>query len=329
MKTRLGTAMLALAVCAAAPVAQAGEILLTIDGGWYDMTNASNSAKALFGESGGLAGGARAGVRLHGDDVHPGRRPLLREGGRARLRGRSDRTRSCSSATRWTSRSSPLYALVGDSLPRGCAGCARTSPSAAARPSTTRTARSRASSSSFSTTKPMGMGRRGGRLRPRPRPVRARGRLFPGAGHDRHRRRVGDLRRGRRGRLHRRRPHQLRVLAPPLLERDQEAEALAGRGGEERPQLRDAVHQIARARRRPRRPPPRSRDRPAPASSLRGRSGRAGSRPGGRGQHLVGGLRFGRGSARGPDRSPRPHGPPRVRRAAGSSPAHRRLPPGR
>ena len=58
MKTRLGTAVLALAVCALAPAAQAGETLFTIDGGWYDMTNASNSAKALFGESGGFAGGA-------------------------------------------------------------------------------------------------------------------------------------------------------------------------------------------------------------------------------------------------------------------------------
>lgn len=57
MKTTLGPALLALAVCASAPAAQAGETLFTIDGGWYDMTNASNSAKALFGESGGLAGG--------------------------------------------------------------------------------------------------------------------------------------------------------------------------------------------------------------------------------------------------------------------------------
>jgi outer membrane protein W len=57
MKTRLGTAVLALAVCASAPAAHAGEMLFTVDGGWYDMTNASNSAKATFGESGGFAGG--------------------------------------------------------------------------------------------------------------------------------------------------------------------------------------------------------------------------------------------------------------------------------
>ena len=58
MKTRLGTAVLALAVCGSAPAARAGETLFTVDGGWYDMTNASNSAKALFGESGGFAFGA-------------------------------------------------------------------------------------------------------------------------------------------------------------------------------------------------------------------------------------------------------------------------------
>ena len=58
MKTRLATAVLALAVCAPAPAAHAGEKLFTIDGGWYDMTNASNSAKATFdGASGGFAGG--------------------------------------------------------------------------------------------------------------------------------------------------------------------------------------------------------------------------------------------------------------------------------
>ena len=113
MKTRLGTAVLALAVCASAPAAQAGETLFTIDGGWYDMTNASNSAKALFGESGGFAGGARAGVRPRGDAFPPRRRPLLLEGRASASSWTRRRTRSSSSAIPSTSRSSPLYALFG------------------------------------------------------------------------------------------------------------------------------------------------------------------------------------------------------------------------
>jgi Outer membrane protein beta-barrel domain len=37
-----------------APAAGAGEVSLTLDGGWHDLTNAGNSAKAVFdGESGG------------------------------------------------------------------------------------------------------------------------------------------------------------------------------------------------------------------------------------------------------------------------------------
>jgi hypothetical protein len=51
MKSRLGPAVLALAVCA--PAASAGEAFFTIDGGWYDMTNASESARAIFDASGG------------------------------------------------------------------------------------------------------------------------------------------------------------------------------------------------------------------------------------------------------------------------------------
>ena len=46
-------ASLLLAVAALAAPAQAGETSITIDGGWYDMTNASQSANAIFGASGG------------------------------------------------------------------------------------------------------------------------------------------------------------------------------------------------------------------------------------------------------------------------------------
>ena len=51
MKSRVGLAVLALAVCARG--ASAGETFLTFEGGWYDMTNASDSAKAIFESSGG------------------------------------------------------------------------------------------------------------------------------------------------------------------------------------------------------------------------------------------------------------------------------------
>ena len=56
MKSRLAAAVLALA--ASAPLASAGEAFFTIDGGWYDMTNASKSANAIFDASGGPVLGA-------------------------------------------------------------------------------------------------------------------------------------------------------------------------------------------------------------------------------------------------------------------------------
>lgn len=48
-----------------APAARAGEISLTADGGWHDLTNASQSAKAVFdGASGGptFGGAAQLGI---------------------------------------------------------------------------------------------------------------------------------------------------------------------------------------------------------------------------------------------------------------------------
>jgi hypothetical protein len=50
----------AAAVILSAPMSGAGEISLTLDGGWHDLTNASQSAKAVFdGASGGITfGGA-------------------------------------------------------------------------------------------------------------------------------------------------------------------------------------------------------------------------------------------------------------------------------
>jgi hypothetical protein len=51
-------ALAALAAVLSAPGASAGEASLTLDGGWHDLSNAANSAKAVFdGVSGGLTGG--------------------------------------------------------------------------------------------------------------------------------------------------------------------------------------------------------------------------------------------------------------------------------
>jgi hypothetical protein len=48
-----------LAAVLSAPASGAGEASLTLDGGWHDLSNAANSAKAVFdGVSGGPTGGA-------------------------------------------------------------------------------------------------------------------------------------------------------------------------------------------------------------------------------------------------------------------------------
>ena len=43
----------ALAAVLSAPAAIAGEVSLTLDGGWHDLTNSSNSAKAVFDDASG------------------------------------------------------------------------------------------------------------------------------------------------------------------------------------------------------------------------------------------------------------------------------------
>lgn len=54
-------AIAAMAALLGAPAARAGEASLTLDGGWHDLTNASNSAKAVFD---GVSGGPTGGVAL-------------------------------------------------------------------------------------------------------------------------------------------------------------------------------------------------------------------------------------------------------------------------
>ena len=54
-------ALISLAAVLCAPVARAGEASLTLDGGWHDLTNAANSAKAVFD---GVSGGPTGGVAL-------------------------------------------------------------------------------------------------------------------------------------------------------------------------------------------------------------------------------------------------------------------------
>ena len=67
------------------PAAGAGEISLTLDGGYHDLTNSSNSAKAVFG---GTSGGPTAGLAAQyglGESffVRAGARYFQREGERA------------------------------------------------------------------------------------------------------------------------------------------------------------------------------------------------------------------------------------------------------
>jgi hypothetical protein len=66
-----------------APAARAGEVSLTLDGGWHDLTNSSRSAKAVFGSSGGPTGGLAAQLGL-GESffIRAGGRFFQREGER-------------------------------------------------------------------------------------------------------------------------------------------------------------------------------------------------------------------------------------------------------
>ena len=86
---------------------------MTIDGGWYDMTNASNSAKALFGESGAAS---RAGLAL-------GVRPLGDVCSFAAADASSRRRASASSWTRRAARSSPSATPVDVKCHPLCTRC--------------------------------------------------------------------------------------------------------------------------------------------------------------------------------------------------------------
>jgi hypothetical protein len=68
-----------------APVAGAGEVSLTLDGGWHDLTNAGRSAKAVFGTSRGGPTIGFAGQFGLGESffVRAGARFFQREGERA------------------------------------------------------------------------------------------------------------------------------------------------------------------------------------------------------------------------------------------------------
>src|SRR5688500_12418906 len=58
-RVRLRACVAATAMLLSSPSARAGELFVTLDGGWHDLTNAANSAKAVFdGVSGGPTGGA-------------------------------------------------------------------------------------------------------------------------------------------------------------------------------------------------------------------------------------------------------------------------------
>jgi hypothetical protein len=85
--SRRACATLVAALCASS--AGAGELSLTLDGGWHELTNSSNSAKAVFdGTSGGPTAGLAAQYGL-GESffIRAGGRYFQRKGERVFLAG--------------------------------------------------------------------------------------------------------------------------------------------------------------------------------------------------------------------------------------------------
>src|SRR5262245_45894477 len=62
LRGRIASAAALAAVLLAAAPARAGDVAISLEGGWYDMTGARDSAKAVFDSSGGATFGA--GLRL-------------------------------------------------------------------------------------------------------------------------------------------------------------------------------------------------------------------------------------------------------------------------
>ena len=108
---RAGLAALVALLCA--PAAGAGEISLTLDGGWHDLTNASQSAKAVFD---GASGGPTVGVAVQyglGESffIRGGGRFFQREGERVFVEAPA--TPVFRLGHPLTLRMIPAYALVG------------------------------------------------------------------------------------------------------------------------------------------------------------------------------------------------------------------------
>jgi hypothetical protein len=110
MKMRVGVAVIAAAL--AAPAAGAGETSLTLDGGWYEMSNASKSANALFDASGGATLGFSGQYGL-GESffVRAGARFFQREGERVFVESPTSEVFRLGHPI--TVRIVPGYALVG------------------------------------------------------------------------------------------------------------------------------------------------------------------------------------------------------------------------
>jgi hypothetical protein len=101
------------AVMLGAPLAGAGEISLTLDGGWHDLTNASQSAKAVFdGASGGFTGGGALQYGL-GESffIRAGARYFQRDGERVFVAGPGEPVFDLGHPL--TVRVIPIYGLVG------------------------------------------------------------------------------------------------------------------------------------------------------------------------------------------------------------------------
>lgn len=104
-----------------APAARAGELFLTIDGGWHDLTNARQSAKAVFD---GVSGGPTVGGALQygiGESffVRAGARFFQRDGERVFVAGPGEPVFRLGHPL--TVRIIPAYGLVGFRFLQGAA----------------------------------------------------------------------------------------------------------------------------------------------------------------------------------------------------------------
>jgi opacity protein-like surface antigen len=111
--TRLGGMVAVAAVLLGAAPARAGELAISLDGGWYDMTGARQTAKAVFDSPGGptFGGSVRWGFGRGAWFVAAGSRYFSRDGERVFVAGTSSEVFRLGHPLE--ARVVPVYSLVG------------------------------------------------------------------------------------------------------------------------------------------------------------------------------------------------------------------------